>query len=92
MIPFLMNSASPGAPRLAELRRGGLGAGVPAAGAVRGRHQERAPHGRGLPLPQRVHADHQVGQVAAAAGKGSTVPPLISIRISVLRFAATVEH
>ena len=56
-----MIPASPGAPRLAELRRGGLGAGVPAAGPIRGRYQERAPHGRGLPLPQRVHADNQVG-------------------------------
>lgn len=59
--PFLYPSASPGASRLAELRRGGLGAGVPAAGPIRGRYQERAPHGRGLPLPQRVHADNQVG-------------------------------
>ena len=52
-------SASSCASRLAELRRRGLGAGVPAAGPLRGRHQERAAHGRGLPLPQRLHAHHQ---------------------------------
>ena len=50
-------TASTTSPRLAELRRRRLGPRLSSTRSIRRSHEERTPHGRGLPLSQRLHTN-----------------------------------